>query len=298
LFPLFAPKMDNKTAKQKLSELRDSLNEVLGSKSQGPSREDAEQALKLAKEGSKQAKKSLLGRIKDLPIIDKVSQLGAAGTVAVSTAAVTQTNIAVDQTEVFVASVANDVVEERLGFPAFVENIVNFDAVNVWGQQVMQAKVAEVKAEVAKAEAKVAPAEPKSESPKESSTQENKSQNKAASSTQENKSNEKGTQKSENTKQGKETAQGEEAKESTQEDDSSSDESKEETQEENGKEESKQETRQEAKQEARQEARQEPKQSQQTKPSSVAQSMPSQEILPIDPDIVTASPEGPGERQI
>jgi hypothetical protein len=290
--------MDNKTAKQKLSELRDSLNEVLGSKSQGPSREDAEQALKLAKEGSKRAKKSLLGRIKDLPIIDKVSQLGAAGTVAVSTAAVTQTNIAVDQTEVFVASVANDVVEERLGFPAFVENIVNFDAVNVWGQQVMQAKVAEVKAEVAKAEAKVAPAEPKSESPKESSTQENKSQNKAASSTQENKSNEKGTQKSENTKQGKETAQGEEAKESTQEDDSSSDESKEETQEENGKEESKQETRQEAKQEARQEARQEPKQSQQTKPSSVAQSMPSQEILPIDPDIVTASPEGPGERQI
>ena len=298
MFPLFAPKMDNKTAKQKLSELRDSLNEVLGSKSQGPSWEDAEQALKLAKEGSKQAKKSLLGRIKDLPIIDKVSQLGAAGTVAVSTAAVTQTNIAVDQTEVFVASVANDVVEERLGFPAFVENIVNFDAVNVWGQQVMQAKVAEVKAEVAKAEAKVAPAEPKSESPKESSTQENKSQNKAASSTQENKSNEKGTQKSENTKQGKETAQGEEAKESTQEDDSSSDESKEETQEENGKEESKQETRQEAKQEARQEARQEPKQSQQTKPSSVAQSMPSQEILPIDPDIVTASPEGPGERQI
>jgi hypothetical protein len=282
--------MDNKTAKQKLSELRDSLNEVLGSKSQGPSREDAEQALKLAKEGSKRAKKSLLGRIKDLPIIDKVSQLGAAGTVAVSTAAVTQTNIAVDQTEVFVASVANDVVEERLGFPAFVENIVNFDAVNVWGQGVMQAKVAEVKAEVARAEAKVAPTEPKSESTKESSSQENKSQNKAANSTQENKSNEKGTQKSEDTKQGKETAQGEEAKESTQEENNSSDESKEETQEENRKEESKQETRQET--------RQEPKQSQQTKPSSAAQSMPSSQVLPIDPDIVTASPEGPGERQI
>ena len=298
MFPLFAPKMDNKTAKQKLSELRDSLNEVLGSKSQGPSREDAEQALKLAKEGSKQAKKSLLGRIKDLPIIDKVSQLGAAGTVAVSTAAVTQTNIAVDQTEVFVASVANDVVEERLGFPAFVENIVNFDAVNVWGQQVMQAKVAEVKAEVAKAEAKVAPAEPKSESPKESSTQENKSQNKAASSTQENKSNEKGTQKSEDTKQDKEQAQGEEAKENTKEKSNSSDESKKQGKEESAKEESKQEAKQEAGQETKQEARQEPRQSEQTKPSSVAQSMPSAEILPIDPDIVTASPEGPGERQI
>jgi cobalamin biosynthesis protein CobT len=290
--------MDNKTAKQKLSELRDSLNEVLGSKSQGPSREDAEQALKLAKEGSKRAKKSLLGRIKDLPVIDKLSQLGAAGTVAVSTAAVTQTNIAVDQTEVFVASVANDVVEERLGFPAFVENIVNFDAVNVWGQGVMQAKVAEVRAEVAKAEAKVAPAQAASESTKESSSQENKSQNKAANSTQENKSNEKGAEKSEDTKQGKETAQGEEAKESTQEENNSSDESKEETQEENRKEESKQETRQEAKQETRQETGQEPKQSQQTKPSSVAQSMPSSQVLPIDPDIVTASPEGPGERQI
>ena len=176
--------MDNKTAKQKLSELRDSLNQVLGSKGEAPSREDAEGALRTARDGANRAKKSLLGRIKDLPIIDKVSQLGAAGTVAVSTAAVTQTNIAVDETEVFVASVANDVVEERLGFPAFVENFVNFDAVNVWGQQVMQAKVAEVKAEVAKAEAKVAPTEPKSESTKESSSQENKSQNKAASSTQ------------------------------------------------------------------------------------------------------------------
>ena len=276
--------MDNKTAKQKLSELRDSLNQVLGGKGEGPSREDAEQALKLAKEGSKRAKKSLLGRIKDLPVVDKISQLGAAGTVAVSTAAVTQTNIAVDETEVFVASVANDVVEERLGFPAFVENFVNFDAVNVWGQQVMQAKVAEVKAEVARAEAKVAPTEPKSESTKESSSQENKSQNKAASSTQENKSNEKGAEKSEDTKQGKETAQGEEAKESTQEETNSSDESKEETQEESAEDNSQQEAQQETQQE--------------TKPSSVTQEAPSAEVLPIDPDIVTASPEGPGENSI
>jgi len=276
--------MDNKTAKQKLSELRDSLNQVLGSKGEGPSREDAEQALKLAKEGSKRAKKSLLGRIKDLPVVDKISQLGAAGTVAVSTAAVTQTNIAVDETEVFVASVANDVVEERLGFPAFVENFVNFDAVNVWGQGVMQAKVAEVKAEVARAEAKVAPTEPKSESTKESSSQENKSQNKAASSTQENESNEKGAEKSEDTKQGKETAQGEEAKESTQEENNSSDESKEETQEESAEDNSQQEAQQETQQE--------------TKPSSVTQEAPSAEVLPIDPDIVTASPEGPGENSI
>jgi flagellar biosynthesis GTPase FlhF len=273
--------MDNKTAKQKLSELRDSLNEVLGSKSVGPSREDAESALRTARDGANRAKKSLLSRVKDLPVVDKISQLGAAGTVAVSTAAVTQTNIAVDETEVFVASVANDVVEQRLGFPAFVENFVDFDAVNVWGQQVMQAKVAEVKAEVAKAEAKVAASEPKSESTKESSSQENKSQNKAASSTQENKSNEKQAEKSEDTKQDKQTVQEEEAKENTKEKNNSSDESTEEAQEENTREESRQQPQQEAQQE--------------NKPSTEAEPVPSPEVLVIDPDIVQVSPEGPGE---
>ena len=99
--------MDYKNAKQKLSELRDSLDEVLGSKSEGPSREDAEEALKAAKDGTRRAKKTLLGKIKDLPVVDKIAQLGTAGTVAVSTAAVTQTNIAVDETEVFVPSVKN-----------------------------------------------------------------------------------------------------------------------------------------------------------------------------------------------
>ena len=284
MFPLFTPKMDNKTAKQKLSELRDSLNEVLGSKSTGPSKEDAESALRTARDGANRAKKSLLGRVKDLPVVDKISQLGAAGTVAVSTAAVTQTNIAVDETEVFVASVANDVVEQRLGFPAFVENFVDFDAVNVWGQQVMQAKIAEVKAEVAKAEAKVATTEPKSESTKESSSQENKSQNKAASSTQENKSNEKQAEKSENTKQDKQTAQEEEAKENTKEKNNSSDESTEDAQEENTREESRQQSQQEAQQE--------------NNPNTEAEAVPSPEVLVIDPDIVQVSPEGPGENNL
>ena len=276
--------MDNKTAKQKLSELRDSLNQVLGSKGEGPSREDAESALRTARDGANRAKKSLLGRIKDLPVVDKISQLGAAGTVAVSTAAVTQTNIAVDETEVFVASVANDVVEQRLGFPAFVENIIDFDAVNVWGQQVMQEKIAEVKAEVAKAESKVAPTEPKSESSKESSSQENKSQNKTASNTQENKSNEKQAEKSEDTKQDKETGQEEEAKGNTKEKSNSSDESKEEAQQES--------TEKKPQQQEQQETQQE------TKPSKEAEAVPRTEVLPIDPDIVQVSPEGPRENSI
>ena len=49
--------MDYKNAKQKLSELRDSLDEVLGSKGEGLSREDAEEALKAAKTAKKKPKK-------------------------------------------------------------------------------------------------------------------------------------------------------------------------------------------------------------------------------------------------
>ena len=150
--------MDYKNAKQKLSELRDSLDEVLGSKSEGPSRKDAEEALKTAKDGARQAKKTLLGRVKDFPVVDKIAQLGTAGTVAVGTAAVTQTNIAVDETEVFVASVANDVVEQRFYVPPILDRLVDFPSLDSWGQAVMQEKIAEVKAEAAKVEAKVAPA--------------------------------------------------------------------------------------------------------------------------------------------
>ncbi len=161
MFFLLTDSMDYKNAKEKLSELRDSLNEVLGSKSEGPSRKDAEEALKAAKDGSRRAKKTLLGKIKDLPVVDKIAQLGTAGTVAVSTAAVTQTNIAVDETEVFVASVANDVVHERLRFPEVIDNFIDFSALDSWGREVMKEKVAQVKEEVAKVESKVAPAEEK-----------------------------------------------------------------------------------------------------------------------------------------
>ena len=153
--------MDYKNAQQKLSELRDSLDKVLGGKTEGPSREDAEEALKTAKDGARRAKKTLLGRIKELPVVDKITQLGTAGTVAVSTAAVTQTNIAVDETEVYVASVANDVVEQRFYVPPMLDRLIDFPSLDSWGQAVMQQKVAEVQAEAAKVEAKVAPVQTK-----------------------------------------------------------------------------------------------------------------------------------------
>ena len=187
---MFTNPMDYKNAQQKLSELRDSLDKVLGGKTEGPSREDAEEALKTAKDGARRAKKTLLGRIKELPVVDKIAQLGTAGTVAVSTAAVTQTNIAVDETEVFVASVANDVVHERLRFPEVINNFVDFSALDSWGREVMQEKVAEVKAEAAKVQAKVAPAEPKetkeeSQPSEETKSQEPQAQEESADNTEE-----------------------------------------------------------------------------------------------------------------
>ena len=180
--------MDYKNAKQKLSELRDSLDEVLGSKSEGPSREEAEEALKAAKDGARQAKKTLLGRVKDFPVVDKIAQLGTAGTVAVGTAAVTQTNIAVDETEVFVASVANDVVEQRFYVPPILDRLVDFPSLDSWGQKVMQEKVAEVKAEAAKVEAKVAPAvaSKESQATEETKSQEPQAQEESASNSEEN----------------------------------------------------------------------------------------------------------------
>ena len=152
--------MDKDKAREELTRLRDSLNEVLGSKSNSLSKADAEKAVVEAKKGVKRLRKSLLERVKDLPVINQATQLGAAGSVAVATAAVTQTNIAVDETEILVASVANDVVENRFQPPSFINRLVDFSEVNAWGQGVMQEKVESVKQEMARTEAKIAPTSP------------------------------------------------------------------------------------------------------------------------------------------
>ena len=152
--------MDKDKAREELTRLRDSLNEVLGGKGNSLSKADAEKAVVEAKKGVKRLRKSLLERVKDLPVINQATQLGAAGSVAVATAAVTQTNIAVDETEILVASVANDVVENRFQPPSFIDRLVDFSEVNAWGQQVMQEKVESVKQEMARTEAKIAPTSP------------------------------------------------------------------------------------------------------------------------------------------
>jgi hypothetical protein len=160
--------MDKQTANKKLKELRDSLSQVLDGKSSSSSEEIKEQsaeAIKSARKASSTLKKSFIEKIKDLPVVQKVTELGTAGSVAVSTAAVAQTTVAVDQTEVFVASVANDVVEERIEVPFFVDTFVDFHYLNDWGQEAMSEKMEEAQEFVDKVEAIAAPSPSQSETP-------------------------------------------------------------------------------------------------------------------------------------
>ena len=280
---VFTNPMDYKNAQQKLSELRDSLDEVLGGKDKGPSREDAEEALKTAKDSARRAKKTLLGRVKDFPVVDKIAQLGTAGTVAVGTAAVTQTNIAVDETEVFVASVANDVVEQRFYVPPILDRLVDFPSLDSWGQKVMQEKVAEVKAEVAKVEAKV---ETVKSSKGSQATEETKSQEPQAQEESANNSEEDGGD-AEEVKQDAEEVEseeieGEEAEESQESEESKNSKESEESQEEDS-----------AEPVPEEESAEEVDEIDEIKPHSIVESNEPEQssILPEDSRVV--SPEGP-----
>jgi len=128
--------MDDKEAKKLLREHTTALQKLLGNNLK-------EEAIKQAK-GAKLAKKTFIDRVKEFPVVEKISSLGTAGTVAVSTAAVTQADLAVNYTEVVVAQVAEDVWEGVIEPPGFIEAFVDFDSLHSWGQQVIAEKVAEV----------------------------------------------------------------------------------------------------------------------------------------------------------
>lgn len=136
--------MDKKVAKELLVKHKEALDILLESDGMGDIKVQADKALKVAEEGTKEFQKTLLEKFREFPIVEKVTSLGTAGTVAVSTAAVTQTELAVDMTQVFVAEVAEDVVEERFEVPHFFEMVIDFNDLNDWGQQVIAEKVAEV----------------------------------------------------------------------------------------------------------------------------------------------------------
>lgn len=127
--------MDHKEAKKLLREHTTALQKILGD-------DIKDQAIKQAAV-AKGAKKTFFGRLKELPVVEKVSSLGTAGTVAVGTAAVTQADLAINYTEVVVAQVAQDVYEGIIE-PPFLFDMVDYEALHIWGQGVIAEKVAEV----------------------------------------------------------------------------------------------------------------------------------------------------------
>ncbi len=78
--------------------------------------------------------RKLFQKAQKLPVVETLVQLGPAGSVAITTAAITQGELAQSTTETFVAEVANDVVEQRIEAPQFVHNFVDFEEINDWGQ--------------------------------------------------------------------------------------------------------------------------------------------------------------------
>ena len=130
-------------AKKNLTELRDSLNEVLGGEVPQDKKEKSLEFRDSAKEDKGSFFEKLINKAQKLPVVDTFSQLGVAGSVAVSSAFVTQTDLAKDTTEVFVAEIANDVVEQKITPPDFVDSFVDFNDLNDWGEVVIAERFVE-----------------------------------------------------------------------------------------------------------------------------------------------------------
>ena len=143
--------MKEDDAKKLLTEHVKALTLILGETPSKLNPSEATEALEAAREGQKALKKTLLDRVKDLPVVTQIQQLGTAGTVAISAAAVTQADLAKDATEVFVAEIANDIVMEVIEPPFFLDTFIDFHELNDWGQVVMAEKISEAKAFVSEA---------------------------------------------------------------------------------------------------------------------------------------------------
>tara|TARA_R100000734_G_C3319278_1_gene114878 strand:+ start:8371 stop:9267 length:897 start_codon:yes stop_codon:yes gene_type:complete len=137
--------MDKKEAKKLLVEHSKALNTLLNNEGVSETNVDAEGTLGSIEEREEHLSfiQKMIKKAQQVPVVETFSNLGVAGSVAVTSAAVTQTEIAKDVTETFVAEVANDVVERRVEVPQFVDNFVDFDNINTWGEIVIARKFIE-----------------------------------------------------------------------------------------------------------------------------------------------------------
>ena len=130
--------MDPQEAKKILKEHTKALNTLLGNEGTVVSADapNADESLEGIENRDEKLSflRQLLKKAKELPVVETLVQLGPAGSVAVTTAAVTQVELAQSTTEQFVSEIANDVVEQRIEAPQFVHNFVDFEEINDWGQ--------------------------------------------------------------------------------------------------------------------------------------------------------------------
>jgi hypothetical protein len=260
--------------------------------------EDREEKLSWIQQAFKKAQK--------IPAVETVSNLGVAGTVAVSSAVVTQTEIAKDTTETFVAEVAQDIVEERIEVPIFIDNFVDFEEVYLdWGQQVIAQKYveaqsyaenvsSEIQSKVASGEIKVS--EPQQTSQPTDETSDTKQETSASS-------NSSSSEKSAQTGQPAQTEQSSESEQKGQEskEDSSSEENKESKNSDQEQDKSdKQEQSQESKTEGSQESQESKSSSEPTTQSEEVkqESSPQAESAPEIPRVETPIDFGGSIRQV
>ena len=111
--------MDPKDAKKLLVEHSNALNVLLhkeGLKDVESKDVDADETLGSIEDRDEKLSfiRKAFKKVQKIPVVETFSNLGVAGSVAVTSAAVTQTEIAKDSTEVFVAEVAEDIVQKTL----------------------------------------------------------------------------------------------------------------------------------------------------------------------------------------
>jgi hypothetical protein len=101
--------------------------------------------VKAAATRAKKGKLSFYQRILESAPAQTVSSLGMAGSVALTTAAIAQADVAKNETELLVANLAVDHMAGAFEFPPFLSDRIDHVSFGNWGQNVIESKIAEAR---------------------------------------------------------------------------------------------------------------------------------------------------------
>lgn len=101
--------------------------------------------VKAATARAKQGKRSFYRRILETAPAQTVNSLGMAGSVALTTAAIAQVDVAKNETELLVANLAVDHMAGAFEMPPFFEQYIDPVQAAAWGQNVLEGKIAEAR---------------------------------------------------------------------------------------------------------------------------------------------------------